>query len=230
MEYIENLLDAYKDEKFADFQAKLIPGVPREKIIGVRTPILRKLAGELLNDSEFIENYQDKFLSELPHNYFDENVLHGELISRFKDYKTALIEVKKFLPFVDNWAVCDLLSPKAFKKHKPELFSEIVIWLQSDETYTVRFGVNMLMKYFLDEDFELGHLSLVENAKGEDYYVKMVKAWYYSVALVKHYDETLEYLEASDMDVWVYNKALQKARESYRISDEKKQQLKLLKK
>lgn len=228
MEYTVNILSEYKDDKFADFQAKLIPTVRRENIIGVRTPDIRAIAKRLLADAEFCENILPAFLKELPHEYFDENVLHGDIISKEKSFDTAIAYVEKFLPYVDNWAVCDMLSPKVFAKRKAELFDRICVWLESEKTYTVRFGINMLIKYFLNGEFKEEHLELVRLAGGDDYYIKMAKAWYYSFAFIKHYDETLKYFKTAQIDEWIFKKSIQKARESFRINDERKADLKLL--
>ena len=230
MDYIVDILKKHADEKFADFQAKLIPAVERGRIIGVRTPRIRALAKELRADEEFCKNILPAFLQELPHTYFDESVLHGELISLEKDFGNALRLTEEFLPYIDNWAVCDILSPKVFAKRKSELFERICVWLESDKVYTVRFGIDMLIKYFLDDAFEVGHLELVRVARGEDYYIKMAKAWYYSFAFIKHYDETLEFFKTAQIDQWIFKKSIQKSRESYRISDARKNELKELSK
>ena len=228
MEYIVDILRSYSDEKFADFQAKLIPTVERARIIGVRTPQIRALAKSLRADEEFCKNVLPAFLKELPHAYFDESVLHGELISLEKDFELALSLTEEFLPYIDNWAVCDILSPKVFSKHKRELFERIRIWLESGDVYTVRFGLDMLIKHFLDGEFEVGHLEMVRVANGDDYYIKMAKAWYYSFAFIKHYDDTLEYFKTAPIDKWIFKKSIQKSRESYRISQEQKDELKEL--
>lgn len=231
MNIICEKLFANKDEKFADFQAKLIPGVGRDKIIGVRTPIMRALAKELLKDDD-LKNDLSAFLSELPHKYFDENIMHGELISKEKDFNKAVAQIERFLPYVDNWAVCDLLAPKVFEAHIQELFALICKWLKSERVYTVRFGIDMMIKHFLDGEFEKSHLDLINNARGDDYYVKMAKAWYFSFALIKQYDAAFEYLYNAkinaNMDGWTFKKSIQKAKESYRVSDEHKQELQRL--
>jgi len=228
MKYIEMILSQHKDEKFADFQSGLIPNVPRECIIGVRTPELRLVAKQLTADEDFRRNMLDEFLNENPHKYFDENVLHGELISLEKDFTKAMALTEDFLPRIDNWAVCDILSPKSFAKHKDELYIKICEWLKSERVYTVRFGVSMMIKYFLDGDFKCCHLKQVLNAYGDDYYIKMVKAWYFATALAKHYPETFEFLKTADMDEWIFKKTIRKAVESFRVSEEHKTQLKEL--
>lgn len=229
MKAVSDLLMANRDEKYAEFHSKLVPTVDRDRIIGVRTPVIRGIAKQLLKDKEFCANDMTVFLKELPHRYYDEFVLHGELISSEKDFDKAIGLVEEFLPYIDNWAVCDLLSPKAFVKHKDELWAYIEKWLQSDMVYTVRFAIQMMIKHYLDDQFQETHLQVVSCAAGDDYYIKMAKAWYLSFALIKHYDVTLKFLKTSSLDKWTYNKALQKARESYRLSDEQKEYLKSIK-
>lgn len=226
MEYTVNLLKERADAGYADFHSRLVPTIERERILGVRTPVMRSLAKELLKDEAFCENILADFLNELPHYYYDEMILHGEIISREKDFEKAVVLVEKFLPYVDNWAVCDLLAPKVFAKHKNELFPIIEMWLQSDRVYTVRFGIDMLIKYFTDADFKPCHLDMVRDACGDDYYVKMAKAWYFSYILIKHYEVALDYLKNTDMDEWTRKKSIQKARESYRLTDAQKSELK----
>ena len=211
------------DEKFGDFQAKLMPTVAREKIIGVRTPILRKFAKELakgeIND----------FLADLPHEYFEENNLHGFIISEIKDFDDALKRTNEFLPFIDNWATCDQTSPKAFKKNREKLKEEILRWLDSDATYTIRFGIEMTMTYFLGDGFDLSLVNRIAEIESEEYYVNMMIAWYFATALAKNPDETMPFIENKILPVWVHNKTIQKAVESYRIPDETKAYLKTLK-
>ena len=193
-------------------------------IIGVRIPEIRKLAKKLVKNNE----YED-FLKELPHKYYDENLLHGAIISESKNFEKCIKLLDNFLPFIDNWAVCDTISPKIFKKHKKELIEKIKEWSQSDKTYTCRFGVEMLMTHFLDEDFKKEYLEVVADIHSEEYYVKMVVAWFFATALAKQWDYAVIYLEDNRLDVWVHNKTIQKARESLRISLEKKEYLKKLK-
>lgn len=226
MEYIQKLLKDRADEKYGDFHSKLVPTVDRNKIIGVRTPVMRALAKSLVKDKGFCEDILPDFLNELPHYYYDEMILHGEIISLEKDFDKAVELVEKFLPYVDNWAVCDLLSPKAFAKDLDKLFDFIKKWLASDEVYTVRFGIDMMLKYFLDDRFETEHLYMVRDAVGDDYYIKMAKAWYFSFALIKHYDVALEFVKSAPMDEWIRKKSIQKARESYRLTDAQKAELK----
>ncbi len=213
-----------QDEEYADFQAKLTPTIPREAFIGVRVPEVRKLAKEIIKEG----NYED-FLNDLPHKYYDENMLHGVLLSEIKDYDLAVELVDKFLPYVDNWAVCDIMSPKVFKKHKAELIEKIKEWSKSNETYTCRFGIEMLMSFYLDDNFKPEYLKLVSAAKSEEYYVKMMVAWFFATALSKQWDATIKVIESGDLAVWTHNKTIQKAKESYRITDEQKQYLTTLK-
>lgn len=223
MDILKELLDL-REEEYADFQSRLTPGIDRERFIGVRIPKLRKLAGIFKKTTASKE-----FLGELPHYYFEENMLHGLLIAEIKDYDMCIAELEKFLPFIDNWAVCDVLSPKVFKKHKTELFSEIRKWSDSKDTYICRFGIGMLMRYFLDEDFTPEHLKIPANIHSEEYYVNMMLAWYFATALAKQWKDTIVLLETGVLDKWVHNKTIQKARESFRITGGQKEYLKGLK-
>ena len=220
---IKNELFALQDKKYGSFQAKLIPTVDPETVIGVRTPELRKLAKDLVKR----ENISG-FLDDLPHKYFDENQLHAFLISEIKDYEKCMAEVCRFLPYVNNWATCDQMSPKVFKKHRPELLEQIKIWLASGETYMIRFGIGMLMQHFLDEDFDPAYPDMVTVIRSDEYYINMMIAWYFATALAKHYETVLPYLENRRLAPWTHNKTIQKAVESYRITDEQKAYLKEL--
>ena len=213
-----------QDIKYRDFQKKLIPTIDPETVIGVRTPQLRKLAKQLRGTPE-----AEAFLKEIPHKYFDENQLHAFLISEEKDYDKCIDRVEDFLPYIDNWATCDQLSPKVFKKHKGELLLCIYRWLESEHTYTVRFAIGMLMQHFLDDDFEPAYADMVAGIRSDEYYVNMMIAWYFATALAKQYETAVSYLETQRLDVWTHNKAIQKARESYRITPEQKEYLKTLK-
>lgn len=213
-----------QDVKYGDFQAKLIPGIERSNIIGVRTSAMRKLAKELLR-----EGPQEEFLQELPHKYYDENILHGLILSEQKDYELCLKHLEGFLPFVDNWAVCDLMAPKSFKKHRPELLEQIKQWIATPHLYTSRFGMKMLMSHFLDEDFKPEYLELPAEVETEEYYLMMMQAWFYATALAKQWEATIPYLEQQRLSIWVHNKTIQKAIESYRITAEQKQYLRTLK-
>lgn len=213
-----------RDAEYATFQAKLTPTVPAEFFIGVRVPQVRLLARELSKDAN-----HEKFLEQLPHKYYDENMLHGLLLSEIKDFDKCVAYVDAFLPYVDNWAVCDIMSPKVFAKHKTELLAKIRKWASSSDVYTCRFGMEMLMKYFLDKDFEPAYLKIVASVKGEDYYVKMMVAWFFATALAKQWDSSIPYIEKGKLSVWTHNKTIQKAIESYRITDEQKKYLRTLK-
>ena len=221
---IQKELFSLQDKEYMKFLSKLTPNVSEDTIIGVRIPEIRKLAKKLVKNNE----YED-FLKELPHKYYDENLLHGAIISENKDFENCIELLNSFLPFVDNWAVCDTISPKIFKKHKKELIEKIKEWSQSDKTYTCRFGVEMLMTHFLDEDFKKEYLEIVADIHSEEYYVKMVIAWFFATALTKQWDYAVIYLENNRLDVWVHNKTIQKARESLRILEDKKGYLKGLK-
>ena len=212
-----------QDKKYAAFQAKLIPTVAADRIIGVRTPELRAFAKELSKNEDV-----GAFLAALPHQYFDEDQLHAFVISLEKDFDKCMGEVEAFLPFVDNWATCDQLSPKAFKKAPEKLLPYIETWLKSDKVYTVRFGIGMLMQHFLDGRFDPKYADMVAAVKSEEYYINMMIAWYFATALAKQYDAILPYLEGKRLDVWTHNKAIQKSVESYRITAEQKTYLKTL--
>ena len=224
MEKIENELFKLQDKKYQEFQAKLIPTRNPNTIIGVRTPELRKYAKDLLKNNEYKE-----FLKELPHKYFDENQLHAFIISGIKDYDECINYVNQFLPYIDNWATCDQMSPKIFKKNHDILLKEIKNWIKSKETYIIRFGIGMLMQHFLDEDFNPEYLEWVSNIESKEYYVNMMIAWYFATALAKKYEVTISYIENKKLDVWCHNKTIQKAIESYRITPEQKEYLKSLK-
>lgn len=220
---IRNRLFELSDSKYRNMQIKTTPSVDAQAFIGVRTPPLRRLAKELAKREEI-----SAFLSDLPHKYFDENQLHAFIISLDKDYGSCISKVEAFLPYVDNWATCDQMNPKVFAKHKSELLKHIKQWLKSDKTYTVRFGIKMLMDHFLGNEFDISYPKAVANIKSEEYYVKMMQAWYFATALAKQYDLILPFIENKSLDVWTHNKAIQKSVESYRITDEQKQYLKTL--
>ena len=223
MNITEQLL-SMQDEAYKQFHCKLMPTVDSDTVIGVRVPMLRKLAKELYGTAE-----AEAFLSELPHKYYDENNLHAFLIAQINDYNSCIAEVERFLPYINNWATCDGLSPKIFKKHLPELLEHIKVWLASDETYTVRFAIGMLMQFYLDDAFDLQYSDMVAAVKSEEYYVNMMIAWYFATALAKQYDAVLPYLENHKLDIWTHNKTIQKAIESYRITDDQKKYLRGLK-
>lgn len=221
---ITERLFSMQDKKYREFHCRLMPTVDPDTVIGVRAPDMRKLAKELYGTDE-----AKAFLAELPHNYYDENNLHGRLLTLMKDYDTCIAEVERFLPYIDNWATCDGLSPKIFKKHLPELLEHIRVWIVSDETYTVRFAIGMLLQFYLDDAFDAQYLDMVAAVKSEEYYVNMMIAWYFATALAKQYDAAIPYLETPHLDVWTHNKTIQKAVESYRITDAQKTYLKGLK-
>ena len=213
-----------QDTGYRDFQMKLIPTAGPETMIGVRTPALRKYAKALVKAGQ-----ADEFLKNLPHTYFDENQLHAFILSELKDYDLCIEETDRFLPYVDNWATCDQLSPRVFKKNHARLSEKIPEWISSQETYTIRFGIGMLMQHFLDEDFDPAYPETVAGIRSEEYYVNMMIAWYFATALAKQYDTVLPYLEQRRLDPWTHNKTIQKAVESYRITAEQKEYLKSLK-
>lgn len=224
MTEIQKKLFELSDSEYAAFQAKLTPNIPREKFIGVRVPVLRSFAKELVKLPE-----HEEFLNSLPHETYDENMLHGLLIEKIKDYDECIRRLDEFLPYVDNWAVCDIMSPKVLKKHKPELMEKIREWTASTETYTVRFGTEMLMSHFLDADFEPEYLEIPAAIRSGEYYINMMTAWFFATALTKQWDAAIPYIENRRLDKWTHNKTIQKAIESYRITYEQKQYLRGLK-
>ena len=213
-----------QDKEYSAFQARIIPSVKKEKIIGVRTPQLRTLAKTLAKEED-----TESFLQSLPHKYFEENQLHAFVISLEKDFDKCVFHVEKFLPYIDNWATCDQLSPKSFKKEKEKLLSYIKKWIKSEKTYTVRFAIGMLMQHFLDENFCDQYASMVVKVKSDEYYVNMMRAWYFATALAKQYDLVLPYIQQKKLDAWTHNKAIRKSIESYRITEEEKNYLRTLK-
>lgn len=221
---IQKELFAMQDIAYRDFQAKLIPNLADGSMIGVRTPALRKLAKQMANREEI-----GVFLETLPHTYFDENQLHAFIIAERKNFAQCMDELTCFLPFVDNWATCDQLSPKIFKKHRQELLTYIKEWIVSDKTYMVRFAVGMLMEHFLDEDFDKAYPEMVSKIRSEEYYINMMVAWYFATALAKQYEAVLPFIEEMRLDSWTHNKAIQKSIESNRITAEQKAYLRGLK-
>ena len=215
----ERLL-ALQDKDYQAFQSRLMPTVAPETIIGVRTPLLRNLAKDLSGTPQ-----AESFLRNLPHTYYEENNLHAFLAERIKDYDAALAETERFLPYIDNWATCDCFCPRIFAKHKAELLMPVRRWLKSDRLYTVRYAIGMLMRYYLDEDFRPEYLAWVANIHSREYYLNMMRAWYFATALAKQPDSALPWLAERRLDTWTHNKAIQKATESYRIPPETKQQL-----
>jgi len=221
---IRNRLFELQDLNYLEFHSKLIPSADKKTIIGVRIPILRKLAKEYIKDPE-----SNLFLKDLPHKYYDENILHALLISEIKDYDSCIKYLEEFLTYIDNWAVCDILSPKVFKNHKEELLAKIKEWSASKQTYVCRFGIVMLMSHYLDSDYKKEYLEIPALIHLDDYYINMMIAWFFATALAKRWEDTVIYLEENKLDVWVHNKTIQKACESYRITPEKKKYLKTLK-
>lgn len=219
---IQERLFLMQDLKYRDFNSKLIPTVDKNTVIGIRVPQLRKFAKSISGTPE-----AEDFIKVLPHEYFEENNLHAFLLENVKDYNKTLELLEVFLPYIDNWATCDMLTPKSFKNNLPD--TKVFEWINSEHTYTVRFGIEMLMKFFLDEKFDEKYLQIVADVKSDDYYVKMMIAWYFATALAKQYDVTVKYIEQKKLPVWEHNKAIQKAVESYRISPEQKAYLKTFK-
>ncbi len=217
-------LFALKDERYQQFQSSLIPTIDPETIIGVRVPIIRKLAKELKGSDE-----AEVFLNQLPHQYYEEYLLHSYIICLNKDFPTCIYQVNSLLPYVDNWAVCDTMSPKAFAANPQLLLPHIADWISSDHTYTIRFGIKMLMDHFLGDLFTTDHLRMVASLRSDKYYVNMMVAWYFATALAKQYDSVIPWLEQQRLDDWTHNKAIQKAVESRRITEEQKLYLKSLK-
>lgn len=215
---LSEVLFSLQDAKYRKFQQNLLPNIAPDTIIGVRTPELRRLSMEVEN--------RECFLISLPHDYFEENQIHAFLLEREKDFDTVIRQVEQFLPYVDNWATCDQLRPKVFRKHRKQLLPYIQKWMLSDQTYTIRFGIGMLMCHFLDGDFSPEYLEWVAAVSHQDYYVKMMVAWFFATALVKQYDAAIAYIEGYRLEHWTHRKAIQKAVESYRISSEHKQILK----
>ena len=219
---LENLF-ALQDKAYQEFQSKLMPTISSGTIIGVRTPLLRKLAKELSGTAQ-----AEEFLRILPHEYYEENNLHAFLVERIRDYDTALEETERFLPYIDNWATCDCFCPKVFAKYKAELIISIRQWLESDKLYTVRYAMGMLMRYYLDEEFRPEYLAWVAEVNSEEYYLNMMRAWFFATALAKQPDAALPWLTERRLDPWTHNRTIQKAIESFRIPPERKQELRKL--
>ena len=221
MEEIQKHLFELQDMAYRDFHSRLMPDIDKETIIGIRVPVLRKYAKSIAGTE-----LSEKFIKELPHHYYEENNLHMMLITRIKDYDKCLSEVERFLPCIDNWATCDFPAPKCFENHKEELLPVIKRWIASGETYTIRYGIGMLMRLYLDADFDPEYVKLVAEVKSDEYYVNMMIAWYMATALAKQWDAVIPYIEEHRMSDWVHRKTIQKAVESYRITDEQKRYLK----
>lgn len=223
MKSILDRLYSLADTDYKEFQSPLIPTQEKDKMIGVRTPALRSLAKELKGTA-----VAEEFMKELPHAYFEENQLHAFIISDIKDYDECLSQLEIFLPYVDNWATCDQMNPKALKKCPKLMLEKIKEWLKSDHTYTVRFGIKLLMNFYLEEEFDGSYLELVSSVESDEYYVKMMVAWYFATALAKQYDATIPYLQKRRLPEWTHKKAIQKACESNRITMRQKVYLKSL--
>ena len=213
-----------QDKEYREFQSKLVPNIDKSTIIGVRTPDMRAIAKELFKTPE-----AEKFLKKLPHKYYEENLVHFFLIAMIKDFDECVAEVERFLPYIDCWPVCDQATPGSFKKNHEKLLPLIKKWIDSEHTYTARFGIRMLMNEFLDEDFKAEYPDWVASKKGDEYYLKMMVAWYFATALAKQCDAAIVYFEEHKLESWTHNKAIQKAIESYRVSDEHKEYLRKLK-
>ena len=221
MEEIQKQLFELQDMAYRDFHSRLMPDIDKETVIGIRVPVLRKYAKSIAGTE-----LSEKFIKELPHRYYEENNLHMMLITGIKDYEKCLSEIERFLPYIDNWATCDFPAPKCFEDHKEELLPVIKRWIASSETYTIRYGIGMLMRLYLDEDFDPEYVRLVVGVKSDEYYVNMMIAWYMATALAKQWDAVIPYIEEHCMSDWVHRKTIQKAVESYRITDEQKRYLK----
>ena len=220
---VQKRLFEMQDAEYRDFHAKLVPTMEKTKFIGIRTPMLRKFAKKFGKTEE-----SEIFLQVLPHQYYEENNLHGLLIEQIRDYDKCLEELERFLPFIDNWATCDLLALHMMKKHRDVFIREVFRWIESDQPYTIRFGISMLMHHYLDEEFKTEYPEKVAAIRSEEYYVNMMRAWYFATALAKQYEKVLPFLEKRQMDVWTHNKTIQKAIESYRITSEQKEYLRTL--
>ncbi len=223
-EVIKKRLVDLSESGYKKFSQTLTPSVNAEKVLGVRVPALRKLAKELSSNSAIHD-----FLNDLPHFYLEENNLHAYVIEQFSDFETAMQLTQRFLPFIDNWATCDTFCPKVFKKHPEKLLPYIESWLNSNHVYTVRFAINTLMRFFLDERFDIKYLKRIAKINSNEYYLNMVIAWFFATALAKQYDSVIPFIEQKRLSNWVHNKTIQKAVESYRITNERKNYLKTLK-
>ena len=210
-----------QDKKYGDFQSALMPTVDREAVIGIRQPVLRQFAKEFSRSGDV-----ESFLARLPHDYYEENKLHMMLITGIRDYDQCISEVERFLPYINNWATCDFAAPKCFSKHKDDLLVHIRRWISSEQTYTIRYGIGMLMRLYLDDDFRPEYLDMVGGIRSEEYYVNMMIAWYFATALTKQWETAVPWIEEKRLPGWVHRKAIQKAVESYQITDDRKAYLK----
>lgn len=218
---LQQQLFVLQDEEYRDFHSKLMPNIPKEDVIGIRVPVLRKFAKEFAKSDE-----KEKFLKELPHRYYEENNLHMMLLVEMKDYDGCVQEMERFLPYINNWATCDFPAPKCFEKHKKDVLEHIKIWIKSSQTYTVRYAIGMLMRLFLEDDFSAEYPQMVAEVSSEEYYINMMIAWYFATALAKQWDAVIPYIEQRKLSPWVHRKTIQKAVESYRITPGQKEYLK----
>ena len=220
---IQEKLFKYQDLGYREFNSKLIPNIDKETMIGVRIPDIRKIEKSLSTEEK------EEFLLKLPHKYFEENMLHGIIISNMKDYNKVITNLEKFLPYVDNWAVCDSISPKILKKNREKVITNVLSWIKSNHTYVCRFGIGMIMQLYLeDEYFKRTYLDIIAEIKTEDYYINMMRAWTFQVALVKQWKEAIVYIEKGLLDEFTHNKTISKSCDSYKIEKEKKEYLKTL--
>lgn len=220
---VQERLYALRDEKYQAFQSKLVPNLPAEVILGVRTEPLRQLAKELFGTPE-----AEEFLRQLPHGFYEENLLHFFLIALIREPSACIERIEAFLPYVDCWPVCDQATPKCFRKNHSLILPYIKRWIESEHIYTARFGIRMLMNEFLGDDFREEYLEWVASKTGDAYYLRMMVAWYFATALAKQYDKSVVYLEKHRLDAWTHRKAIQKAVESFRVSEEHKTYLRTL--
>ncbi len=218
---LQQQLFVLQDEEYRDFHSKLMPNIPKEDVIGIRVPVLRKFAKEFAKSDE-----KEKFLKELPHRYYEENNLHMMLLVEMKDYDGCMQEMERFLPYINNWATCDFPAPKCFEKYKKYVLEHIKIWIKSSQTYTVRYAIGMLMRLFLEDDFSAEYPQMVAGVSSEEYYINMMIAWYFATALAKQWDAVIPYIEQRKLSPWVHRKTIQKAVESYRITPGQKEYLK----
>lgn len=225
MTHLQEELFKLQDTAYRDFHSSLMPGVDKEAVIGVRIPVLRKFAKEYAKSGE-----TEQFMRELPHKYYEENNLHMMLIAQIKDYDKCISETEKFLPYIDNWATCDSPLPKCFDKNKEDIIVRAKNWIATDDTYVKRYGMGVMMRLFLDEDFKEEYIQIVAGVKSEEYYVNMMIAWYMATALAKQWNTVIPYIEQRKLSPWVHRKTIQKAVESYRITDEHKIYLKSFRK
>ena len=221
---IKNDLLLMQDKTYKDFHSKLMPTINPDSIIGIRVPVLRDYAKKLFKENS-IESL-NPFLKNLSHEYYEENNIHAFIIEKINNFDECIFYLENFLPFIDNWATCDMLNPKIFKTNYEKLLEKIYQWINSDSVYTVRFAIGMLMRYFLDEKFETKYLDLVASINSEEYYINMMRAWFFATALAKQYEQTFPYIKNYSLDKWTHNKTIQKAKESFRISKEQKEELK----